>query len=107
MQAFGHDRRDGFKSASPVRPPIDEYEHMGGGPGPPGGMDGVGAGARAALHTEQQEEQQQGQQWNNAATAAAATTTQHYAEMNAMLRQLHFARIQRYPMPPQQQPGGE
>lgn len=85
-QAYGHGHshghgRGGFGSVSPVRPPIDEYEHMGGG----AGRGGVGGGG-AALNKAAEE--------SNAAT--------QYAEMNAMLRELHFARIQRHPIPHRQ-----
>lgn len=83
-QEYGHSHghgSGGFGFASPVRPPIDEYEHQSGGTGR-GGMRGGGA----ALNKDAEE--------SNAAT--------QYAEMNAMLRELHFARIQRHPIPPRQ-----
>ena len=67
----------GVGSAPPAWRPVDDHARMGTG-------QGGGGGEGAAVLED-----------SNAA---------QYAEMNAMLRELHFARIQRHPMPQSEPP---
>ena len=83
-QAQGHARGQGgygssFRPPSPVRPPMDEYEH-----GLVGGVAAAGLGVGGAVPLSKGD--------------SDAGSQNHYAQMNALLRELHFARIQRHPM---------